>query len=239
MEFRRGNGKGESDGIRDRGHGWWAGRLHCRGAAGPPGRARETAGACPFPALPHRGIRGDVLPVHHRVGRRAGEGGRTRLSGQGRPVAALGRRARLGRRLARDLRHQRPDLLAGRPRGLRRRPAAPRRVPGRRGRRGGPGPQGALRGRPRGGRRVDPRGPGAHHPRRPRDRRDRPGGLLSVRHLDNRTPHDVFRNVAVWGYYQGGTLLPRTPAAASTSSPPPRAGTGSSRSRTTCTASAS
>ncbi|MER6521634.1 NAD(P)/FAD-dependent oxidoreductase [Streptomyces sp. NPDC001553] len=36
-------------------------------------------------------------------------------------------------------------------------------------------------------------------------------GLLSVRHLDNRTPHDVFRNVAVWGYYQGGTLLPRTP----------------------------
>lgn len=36
-------------------------------------------------------------------------------------------------------------------------------------------------------------------------------GLLSVRHLDNRTPHDVFRNVAVWGYYQGGALLPRTP----------------------------
>ncbi|MEV7418765.1 NAD(P)/FAD-dependent oxidoreductase [Streptomyces sp. NPDC089919] len=36
-------------------------------------------------------------------------------------------------------------------------------------------------------------------------------GLLSVRHLANRTPHDVFRNVAVWGYYQGGDLLPRTP----------------------------
>ncbi|MFF8861421.1 NAD(P)/FAD-dependent oxidoreductase [Streptomyces sp. NPDC015139] len=36
-------------------------------------------------------------------------------------------------------------------------------------------------------------------------------GLLSVRHLGNRTPHDVFRNIAVWGYYQGGGLLPRTP----------------------------
>ncbi len=36
-------------------------------------------------------------------------------------------------------------------------------------------------------------------------------GLLSVRHLANRTPHDVFRNVAVWAYYKGGSLLPRTP----------------------------
>ncbi|MFF0739445.1 NAD(P)/FAD-dependent oxidoreductase [Streptomyces sp. NPDC004111] len=36
-------------------------------------------------------------------------------------------------------------------------------------------------------------------------------GLLSVRHFHDRVPHDVFRNVAVWGYYRGGSLLPRTP----------------------------
>jgi flavin-dependent dehydrogenase len=36
-------------------------------------------------------------------------------------------------------------------------------------------------------------------------------GLLSARHFQDRVPHDVFRNVAVWGYYQGGSLLPRTP----------------------------
>ena len=36
-------------------------------------------------------------------------------------------------------------------------------------------------------------------------------GLLSAKHFHDRVPHDVFRNVAVWGYYQGGSLLPRTP----------------------------
>ncbi|MFC4589601.1 NAD(P)/FAD-dependent oxidoreductase [Sphaerisporangium corydalis] len=36
-------------------------------------------------------------------------------------------------------------------------------------------------------------------------------GVLSVRHLHDRRPHDIFRNVAIWGYYQGGALLPDTP----------------------------
>ncbi|MEU8204074.1 NAD(P)/FAD-dependent oxidoreductase [Streptosporangium sp. NPDC049046] len=36
-------------------------------------------------------------------------------------------------------------------------------------------------------------------------------GVLSSQHFRNRRPHDVFRNVAIWGYYRGGTLLPRTP----------------------------
>ncbi|MFC4056742.1 NAD(P)/FAD-dependent oxidoreductase [Planomonospora corallina] len=35
-------------------------------------------------------------------------------------------------------------------------------------------------------------------------------GVLA-RHFRNRRQHDVFRNVAVWGYYQGGSLLPGTP----------------------------
>jgi flavin-dependent dehydrogenase len=37
-------------------------------------------------------------------------------------------------------------------------------------------------------------------------------GLLSAQHFKNRQPNDVFRNVAIWGYYQGGELLPGTPA---------------------------
>ncbi len=37
-------------------------------------------------------------------------------------------------------------------------------------------------------------------------------GVLAVRQFKNRRPHDVFRNVAIWAYYQGGDLLPRTPS---------------------------
>lgn len=37
-------------------------------------------------------------------------------------------------------------------------------------------------------------------------------GVLCARHFKNRQPHDIFRNVAIWGYYQGGSLLPGTPA---------------------------
>jgi flavin-dependent dehydrogenase len=37
-------------------------------------------------------------------------------------------------------------------------------------------------------------------------------GVLSAQHFKNRQAHDVFRNVAIWGYYQGGSLLPSTPA---------------------------
>ncbi|YCK36445.1 NAD(P)/FAD-dependent oxidoreductase [Actinomadura sp. ATCC 39365] len=36
-------------------------------------------------------------------------------------------------------------------------------------------------------------------------------GVLSAQHFRDRRPHDVFRNVAIWGYYQGGDLLPGTP----------------------------
>lgn len=36
-------------------------------------------------------------------------------------------------------------------------------------------------------------------------------GVLSTRHLHNRRPHDIFRNVAIWSYYRGGSLLPGTP----------------------------
>jgi flavin-dependent dehydrogenase len=36
-------------------------------------------------------------------------------------------------------------------------------------------------------------------------------GLLSARHFKDRQPNEVFRNVAIWGYYQGGELLPGTP----------------------------
>jgi flavin-dependent dehydrogenase len=36
-------------------------------------------------------------------------------------------------------------------------------------------------------------------------------GLISARALANRTPHHVFRNVAIWSYYRGGSLLPGTP----------------------------
>lgn len=37
------------------------------------------------------------------------------------------------------------------------------------------------------------------------------GGILSTRHFKNRAPHKVFRNVAIWGYWQGGETLPGTP----------------------------
>jgi flavin-dependent dehydrogenase len=37
-------------------------------------------------------------------------------------------------------------------------------------------------------------------------------GLLSARHLHSRRPHPFFRNVAIWGYWTGGRLLPATPA---------------------------
>jgi flavin-dependent dehydrogenase len=37
-------------------------------------------------------------------------------------------------------------------------------------------------------------------------------GLLSAQHFKNRQTNEVFRNVAIWGYYQGGELLPGTPA---------------------------
>ena len=36
-------------------------------------------------------------------------------------------------------------------------------------------------------------------------------GLISNRHFKNRQPHDFFRNVAIWGYWTGGKLLPGTP----------------------------
>ncbi|MFI0738280.1 NAD(P)/FAD-dependent oxidoreductase [Streptomyces sp. NPDC021100] len=35
-------------------------------------------------------------------------------------------------------------------------------------------------------------------------------GVIS-RHLKNRQPHEIFRNVAIWGYWQGGSLLPTSP----------------------------
>jgi flavin-dependent dehydrogenase len=37
-------------------------------------------------------------------------------------------------------------------------------------------------------------------------------GVLCAQHFKNRRAHDIFRNVAIWGYYQGGSLLPGTPA---------------------------
>jgi flavin-dependent dehydrogenase len=36
-------------------------------------------------------------------------------------------------------------------------------------------------------------------------------GVLCAQHFRNRQAHDVFRNVAIWGYYRGGSLLPGTP----------------------------
>lgn len=36
-------------------------------------------------------------------------------------------------------------------------------------------------------------------------------GVLSAQHFRNRQAHDVFRNVAIWSYYRGGSLLPGTP----------------------------
>lgn len=36
-------------------------------------------------------------------------------------------------------------------------------------------------------------------------------GLLNAQHFRNRRRHEVFRNVAVWGYWRGGRTLPETP----------------------------
>ncbi|MFF4389887.1 NAD(P)/FAD-dependent oxidoreductase [Streptomyces sp. NPDC001552] len=36
-------------------------------------------------------------------------------------------------------------------------------------------------------------------------------GLIGAQHLDNRQPHEIFRNVAIWGYWDGGELLPNSP----------------------------
>lgn len=40
-------------------------------------------------------------------------------------------------------------------------------------------------------------------------------GVLTAQHFKNRTRHDVFRNVAIWGYWSGARLLPDTPAGGS------------------------
>jgi flavin-dependent dehydrogenase len=36
-------------------------------------------------------------------------------------------------------------------------------------------------------------------------------GVLSAQHFRNRRPHEIFRNVAIWGYWKGGRTLPNTP----------------------------
>ncbi|XVQ07007.1 NAD(P)/FAD-dependent oxidoreductase [Spirillospora sp. CA-255316] len=36
-------------------------------------------------------------------------------------------------------------------------------------------------------------------------------GVLSAQYFRNRRRHEVFRNVAIWGYWRGGTTLPNTP----------------------------
>jgi flavin-dependent dehydrogenase len=36
-------------------------------------------------------------------------------------------------------------------------------------------------------------------------------GVLSAQKFRNRHPHEIFRNVAIWGYWQGGATLPNTP----------------------------
>jgi flavin-dependent dehydrogenase len=36
-------------------------------------------------------------------------------------------------------------------------------------------------------------------------------GLISAQKFRNRRPHEIFRNVAIWGYWQGGSTLPNTP----------------------------
>ncbi len=36
-------------------------------------------------------------------------------------------------------------------------------------------------------------------------------GIMSAQHLKNRRPHEIFRNVAIWGYWKGAKLLPTTP----------------------------
>lgn len=37
-------------------------------------------------------------------------------------------------------------------------------------------------------------------------------GLISAQHFNNRQPHEIFRNVAIWGYWEGGELLPNSPS---------------------------
>jgi|UniRef100_A0AAU3HQ87 flavin-dependent dehydrogenase len=37
-------------------------------------------------------------------------------------------------------------------------------------------------------------------------------GVIAGQHFKNRRPHEVFRNVAIWGYWEGGELLPNTPS---------------------------
>ncbi|OIJ68197.1 NAD(P)/FAD-dependent oxidoreductase [Streptomyces mangrovisoli] len=37
-------------------------------------------------------------------------------------------------------------------------------------------------------------------------------GVIGGQHFKNRRPHEVFRNVAIWGYWKGGDLLPGTPS---------------------------
>ncbi|MGW3964180.1 NAD(P)/FAD-dependent oxidoreductase [Amycolatopsis sp. NPDC005003] len=37
-------------------------------------------------------------------------------------------------------------------------------------------------------------------------------GVLSSQYFKNRRPHEIFRNVAIWGYWKGGKTLPNTPA---------------------------
>ncbi|MFI1980791.1 NAD(P)/FAD-dependent oxidoreductase, partial [Streptomyces wedmorensis] len=37
-------------------------------------------------------------------------------------------------------------------------------------------------------------------------------GVLSAQHFRNRRRHEIFRNVAVWGYWTGGRTLPNTPS---------------------------
>ncbi|MEV0730516.1 NAD(P)/FAD-dependent oxidoreductase [Polymorphospora sp. NPDC050346] len=37
-------------------------------------------------------------------------------------------------------------------------------------------------------------------------------GLISAQHHKNRRPHEIFRNVAIWGYWENAELLPGSPA---------------------------
>ncbi|MCX3062122.1 NAD(P)/FAD-dependent oxidoreductase [Streptomyces beihaiensis] len=37
-------------------------------------------------------------------------------------------------------------------------------------------------------------------------------GLISAQHFNNRKPQEIFRNVAIWGYWEGGELLPGSPS---------------------------
>jgi flavin-dependent dehydrogenase len=37
-------------------------------------------------------------------------------------------------------------------------------------------------------------------------------GLIGKQHFNYRRPHEIFRNVAIWGYWEGGELLPESPS---------------------------